>query len=60
MKIDIVSPSSTEDAARLVEREFGGKLDILVNNAGIFGSVALVADSDPEEWWSVWVSLLVD
>lgn len=53
VKLDITSRSSTEDAAKLVEKEFG-KLDIVVNNAGIFPPVALVADSDPDAWWETW------
>ena len=36
VKIDVTSLKSTEDAAALVEKEFG-KLDILLINAGILG-----------------------
>lgn len=53
VKIDVTSLKSTEDAAALVEKEFG-KLDILLINAGILGPPALVADSDPEQWWETW------
>jgi NAD(P)-dependent dehydrogenase (short-subunit alcohol dehydrogenase family) len=53
IKIDIVSQQSTENAAKLVEQEFG-ELDILINNAGILGKPALVAESDPEAWWDTW------
>lgn len=51
--IDVTSQTSTEEAAKLVEKEFG-KLDILVINAGILGSHDLVADSKVDEWWEVW------
>jgi len=53
IKLDITSQRSTEDAAKLVEKEFG-KIDIVINNAGILGKPALVADSDPEAWWETW------
>jgi NAD(P)-dependent dehydrogenase (short-subunit alcohol dehydrogenase family) len=53
VKLDITSQSSTEEAAKLIEKEFG-KLDIVVNNAGIFTPPALVADSDPDTWWETW------
>lgn len=53
MQIDVTSQKSTEDAAALVEKQFG-KLDILLINAGILGSLALIANSDPEEWWETW------
>ncbi|KAE8446444.1 hypothetical protein EG329_012049 [Mollisiaceae sp. DMI_Dod_QoI] len=53
VKLDITSQSSTEEAAKLVEKEFG-KLDIVINNAGILGQPALVADSDPDAWWETW------
>jgi NAD(P)-dependent dehydrogenase (short-subunit alcohol dehydrogenase family) len=53
VKLDITSQQSTEEAAKLVEQEFG-KLDILINNAGILGEMKLVADSDPDAWWQTW------
>jgi len=53
VKLDITSQESTEEAAKLVETEFG-KLDILINNAGFIGEMKLVADTDPEVWWQTW------
>jgi NAD(P)-dependent dehydrogenase (short-subunit alcohol dehydrogenase family) len=47
--LDITDRKSTEDAAALVEKEFG-RLDIVVNNAGILKS-GMVTESDPDEWW---------
>jgi NAD(P)-dependent dehydrogenase (short-subunit alcohol dehydrogenase family) len=51
--LDITSQQSTEEAAKLVEKEFG-KLDILINNAGVIGGMNLIADTDPEVWWHTW------
>ncbi|CZR54074.1 related to peroxisomal short-chain alcohol dehydrogenase [Phialocephala subalpina] len=53
IKLDITSQSSTEEAAKLVEKAFG-KLDIVINNAGILRKPALIADSDPDAWWETW------
>ncbi|KAF8846944.1 NAD(P)-binding protein [Acephala macrosclerotiorum] len=53
VKLDITSQFSTEEAAKLVEKEFG-KLDILINNVGVLGTPALIADSDPDTWWETW------
>jgi NAD(P)-dependent dehydrogenase (short-subunit alcohol dehydrogenase family) len=53
VKFDITSTPSVSDAAKSVEKAFGN-LDILVINAGILGKLALIADSDPDEWWEVW------
>jgi NAD(P)-dependent dehydrogenase (short-subunit alcohol dehydrogenase family) len=50
VKIDITSQKDAEDAAALVEKEFG-KLDILILNSGKFIPPAKIADSDPEMWW---------
>jgi len=51
--LDITSQQSTEEAAKLVEKEFG-KLDILINNAGVIGGMKLIAHTDPEVWWHTW------
>jgi NAD(P)-dependent dehydrogenase (short-subunit alcohol dehydrogenase family) len=51
--LDITSQQSTEEAAKLVEKEFG-KLYILINNAGFIGGMKLIADTDPEVWWHTW------
>jgi NAD(P)-dependent dehydrogenase (short-subunit alcohol dehydrogenase family) len=53
VKIDVTSQQSTEDAAKLVEKEFG-KLDILVINSGILGSPNRIIESKVDEWWEVW------
>lgn len=50
VKLDVLDQSSVDGAAKQVEQEFGG-LDILVNNAGWIEKVALIGDSNPEEWW---------
>jgi NAD(P)-dependent dehydrogenase (short-subunit alcohol dehydrogenase family) len=49
LKLDVSSPRSVSEAVAEVEKTFG-RLDILVNNAGVI-SMALIADSKPEEWW---------
>ena len=51
--LDVTSQNSTEDAATLVEKEFG-KLDVLLINAGKLSMGPLIADTDPEEWWETW------
>jgi NAD(P)-dependent dehydrogenase (short-subunit alcohol dehydrogenase family) len=51
--LDITSQQSTEEAAKLVEKEFG-KLDILINNAGVIGGMKWIADTHPEVWWHTW------
>lgn len=50
VNLDVTSQSSTEEAAKNVEKEFG-KLDIVVINAAIFPPMTLIADSDPDLWW---------
>jgi NAD(P)-dependent dehydrogenase (short-subunit alcohol dehydrogenase family) len=52
LTLDVVSPKSVEDAAAAVKNAFG-RCDVLVNNAGVLGSFALIADSNPEDWWQV-------
>jgi NAD(P)-dependent dehydrogenase (short-subunit alcohol dehydrogenase family) len=51
--LDITSQQNTEEAAKLVEKEFG-KLYILINIAGVIGGMKLIADTDPEVWWHTW------
>jgi NAD(P)-dependent dehydrogenase (short-subunit alcohol dehydrogenase family) len=46
---DVADPGSVEELADFARREVGQPL-ILVNAAGIFGPIALIRDSDPEEW----------
>ena len=53
MKLDVTSQQSTEEAAKLVEKEFG-KLDILINNAGVIGEMKFLTDGDPDVWWHTW------
>ncbi|KAK0120964.1 hypothetical protein ONS96_011159 [Cadophora gregata f. sp. sojae] len=50
IKLNVSDKKSTEEAAQLVEKEFG-KLDIVVNNAGTIGTPAMVGESDPDDWW---------
>ncbi|KAK5127773.1 hypothetical protein LTR85_004889 [Meristemomyces frigidus] len=52
LKLDVSDRKSVEDAAKEIEQEFG-KIDIAINNAGILGDVKPIADSDPDDWWSV-------
>ena len=51
LKLDMTSQSSTEDAAKMIEKEFW-KLDITVIYAGIVGAMEKIVDSDPEGWWN--------
>ncbi|KAE9373309.1 putative short-chain type dehydrogenase [Stipitochalara longipes BDJ] len=53
VKLDITSQQNTEEAAKLVEQEFGS-LDILINNAGVIGQMKLITDTDPKLWWQTW------
>ena len=53
IKMDVTSRESIDRAAATVETEFG-KINIVVNNAGVLGQKAMIADSDPDEWWSTW------
>lgn len=46
---DVGDAAAIERVRELVERELG-RPSILVNAAGIFGPIALLKDSDPEEW----------
>ncbi|KAH8808684.1 putative 2-(R)-hydroxypropyl-CoM dehydrogenase [Xylogone sp. PMI_703] len=50
VKLEVTNQKSVEDAAVLVEKEFG-RLDVLVNNAGIIGAFSPIGESDPEIWW---------
>jgi NAD(P)-dependent dehydrogenase (short-subunit alcohol dehydrogenase family) len=53
LSLDVTSQQSTEEAAKVIEKEFG-KLDILVLNAGLLGPFNRIADSNVDEWWEVW------
>lgn len=53
VSLDVTSRTSTEEAAALVEREFG-VLDVLVINSGLLPPLALLGDSEPEAWWGTW------
>ncbi|CCM01536.1 uncharacterized protein FIBRA_03592 [Fibroporia radiculosa] len=48
------SSTSQVSAALVTAKETFGRLDVLVNNAGYSEPHALLADSDPEEWWHTW------
>jgi len=50
VKLDVTSQSSTEEAAKIVEKLFGN-LDILILNAGIVGAMDSIVDSTPDQWW---------
>ncbi|KAL8737331.1 MAG: hypothetical protein Q9181_001787 [Wetmoreana brouardii] len=52
VRMDVTDPNSVADAAKEVEKVFGG-LHILINNAGILGQYGLIADSKPDEWMEV-------
>ncbi|PVH87543.1 putative short-chain type dehydrogenase [Cadophora sp. DSE1049] len=52
VKLNVSDQKSTEEAAQLVEKEFG-KLDIVVNNAGILGAPSVIGDSNPDDWWEI-------
>ncbi|KAJ0119711.1 short-chain dehydrogenase [Diaporthe amygdali] len=54
VEVEVSSPESVAAAAALVAREFGGRLDIVVQNAAVLGSMAKIADADPDEWWRVY------
>lgn len=53
VQLDVTSRESVDQAAATVEKEFG-KIDIVVNNAGVLGRPALIADTDPDDWWNTW------
>ena len=46
---DVSNPTDVDRLKTAVEAELG-RPTVLVNAAGIFGPIALVQDSDPEEW----------
>lgn len=50
VKLDVLDQASIDEAAKLVEQEFGG-LDILINNAGWLETATPIVDSDPKDWW---------
>ena len=54
IKLDVSSQESIGKAAATIEKE-AGKLDIMINNAGVLGQPALIADSDPDQWWKDWI-----
>ncbi|KAI0880212.1 oxidoreductase-like protein [Annulohypoxylon maeteangense] len=50
-KLDVTDEDSTRQCAKMIEREFKGKLDILVNNAGFMTPALSVSESDADSWW---------
>jgi NAD(P)-dependent dehydrogenase (short-subunit alcohol dehydrogenase family) len=53
IKLDVRNLESVKSAAAETEEAFG-RLDILINNAGYLETARLVADSDPDEYWTTW------
>jgi NAD(P)-dependent dehydrogenase (short-subunit alcohol dehydrogenase family) len=53
IKLDVLDQPNVESAAKEVEKEFG-RVDILINNAGYLSEFALIAETDPAEWWMNW------
>ena len=57
MAADVTAPSSLDDCAEAVRRQFGG-LHLLASNAGVVNAVEL-ADATEEDWeWVIQVNLL--
>lgn len=54
--VDVSNPAAVEHLKTAVEAQLGPPT-VLVNAAGIFGPIALVQDSDPEQWIE---TLLID
>ena len=57
--LDVTKQESVESAAVEVEKAFG-RLDILIHNAGVSGNLALIADTDPLDWWNTWTTNVRD
>ncbi|KAI4277392.1 MAG: hypothetical protein L6R38_005456 [Xanthoria sp. 2 TBL-2021] len=53
IKFDVTSQETIDNAAAVVEKEFG-KIDVVINNAGVFPAMTKIADSDVDEWWRTW------
>ncbi|KAI4233819.1 MAG: hypothetical protein LQ349_004170 [Xanthoria aureola] len=53
IKFDVTSQESIDNAAAVVDKEFG-KIDVVINNAGVFPAPTKIADTDPDDWWRTW------
>ncbi|KAI4108954.1 MAG: hypothetical protein LQ339_002073 [Xanthoria mediterranea] len=53
IKFDVTSQESIDNAAAVVDKEFG-KIDVVINNAGVFPAPTKIVDTDPDDWWRTW------
>ncbi|KAI0478086.1 NAD(P)-binding protein [Xylaria cf. heliscus] len=51
LKLDVTSQESVDAAAAEIKKAFG-RIDIVVNNAGLLSGKGLIAETDPERWWT--------
>lgn len=56
---NIADTASVASLFSQVKARFG-HANILVNNAGVINGPGMIADADPEQWWSNFVSWLQD
>jgi len=53
LSVDVTNNEQVLDAAKQVQTTFG-RIDVVINNAGYMEKHNLIADTDVDEWWSVW------
>ena len=53
VKLDITNVESVGQAAQYVENAFP-QVDVVIHNAGVIEPLALITDSNPEQWWNTW------
>lgn len=51
--VDVLDGQTVADAEARV-RDILGRVDIVINSVGYLGKEALIAQSDPEDWWKIW------
>ena len=51
--VDVTNNDQVVAGVKKVEETFG-RLDIVINNAGFTEKWGLIADSDPDSWWTTW------